>query len=267
MNPALTLEPIFQLALVMCRVLSLWMFFPFFGNTQIPMTVRFFGGVALSLSLLGLVSPHLPKWSLSALPDNSSLLYFTVREFIIGAGMGLVVRWAFTAAQASAEWMGMQMGFSAAELFNAETQTQESAWTQFHAMLALLVFIGIGGHWFLLRALVESYQFDFTQMFQHMTDVQRAATFWSEVGQSFFMWMLKLAGPLMVVVFLLQAGLGVLSKFIPQINLWILSIPLTIGVGIFVFTLLSPLYGDALGTLFVATGKSTYGWLNFLGTR
>ena len=72
---------------------------------------------------------------------------------------------------------------------------------------------------------------------------------------------------MVVVLLLLQAALGILSKFIPQINIWSVSIPVTIGVGIMLFIILSPIYADALGGLFNVEKESNYLWLKAMGAR
>src|SRR4051812_22614114 len=105
--------PILQIFMVSLRVGSIWMFFPVLGQRNIPATVRLAGALALSAALLPLVKPHLPPWTVLALPSLAELVFFISKELVVGLGMGLIARWIFTAGIASAHWVGMQMGFSA----------------------------------------------------------------------------------------------------------------------------------------------------------
>lgn len=255
---------VLQIFLVTLRVGSVWITFPILSQRNIPNIVKISGAIALSIALLPVAGPHLPHWTLRSLPTFPQILAVVARELLVGLGMGFVAKWVFTSCVASAHWVGMQMGFSAGSILNPETSSQESGWAEFHQWIGILLFMGIGGHWLLIQALADSYQVDMHQAFTAISDSRIALAFWSEVGTKFFVWMLRLSGPMVVVVLLLQAAMGVLSRFVPQINVWLVSLPITIGAGVLVFTFLSPMYGDALGELFKSTNESSYIWLHFL---
>ena len=259
--------PILQVVMVLMRVGALWMFFPIFSQGTIPAPVRLAGALTLSLALLPLAGPHLPPWTLQALPGNGEIASFVFREFVIGAGMGLSARWMFSAVVAAAQWVGTQMGFSSAGLFDPEFGQSDSSWADFHQWVAITLFLAIGGHWWLIQAIADSYQFDFANWFARLSELQRGSAYWAELGTSFFVWMLKLSAPLAVVLLLIQAALGILSKFIPQMNIWSVSLPITIAAGVFLFSVLSPMYGDALTQLFGSTREVSQTWIRFLGTR
>ena len=133
-------------------------------------------------------------------------------------------------------------------------------------MASVVLFFGVGGHLLLIQAMADSYRFDFSEFMAHITGPV-AGEFWIVTGSNFFKWMLRLSGPMVVVLLLLQAALGILSKFIPQINIWSVSIPVTIGVGIALFIILSPVYGDALTALFSAGRETHYLWLKAMVGR
>ncbi len=259
--------PILKIVLISIRVGALWMFFPVFSQGAIPSRVRFCGVISLSIALIGVVGPKIPQWNLNALPPTADILEFVLREFIVGAGMGLVARWIFSACIASAGWVSTQMGFSLSGLYDPESQSSENAWADFNQWIGIMVFFGIGGHLYFIQAIADSYKVDVSQLFTKILDVRLSAGFWSQIGGSFFLWMLKLAAPMAVVLLLLQISMGILSRFVPQINLWSVSIPATLGVGVLVFTLFSPMYSDALASLFHANVETNYLWLKFLSAR
>jgi len=256
--------PILQIFLITLRVGAVWMTFPVLSQNNIPSIVKLSGALALAVALHPAIHANLPPWSATQLPTLANIVYVVSRELIIGLGMGFVAKWIFTSAMAAANWAGMQMGFSAGSILNPETESQESGWAEFHSWVAILLFLGIGGHWLLIRALADSYQIDFSQIFTSLTDPKLSGAFWIEIGRTFFLWMLKLSAPIVVVTLLLQAAMGVLSRFVPQINVWLVSLPITIGAGVIVFTMLSPLYGDALESLMNATQSSSLLWLKML---
>ncbi len=257
----------FKVFWVMLRLGAAWMFFPILSHHSIPMIIRLCAAISFSVALMPSVSPFLPQLSFASLPTDGSLFLQILRELIVGMGLGLVAKWMFSTCVASAQWIGTQIGFSGGGIVNPEFEFEDSSWTEFNNWIAIMFFLSIGGHWFLLQALRDSYVFDMSHLFERITDQHMASRFWVEVGTQFFFWMLKLSGPLVVVVLLLQAAMGVLARFVPQINVWLVSIPLTLGIGTFVFTMLSPLYGDALGELFKASQGMNYLWLQFIGVR
>lgn len=254
-----------SVALISVRVAALFVAFPFFSHSAIPANVKVFSTMALAVALYPAVSTSLPQWSFTALPLMSEIVFRVIAEFAVGIGMGLVSRWLFASALASAHWVGVQMGFSMGGVFSPDIGEDSSSWAEYLNWMALLIFLSVGGHHFILSALKDSYMVNPAQVFSSLAAPERGTMFWVEVGGMFFNWMLKLSAPMIVVVLLMQAGLGVLSKFIPQVNLWIVSIPVTLGVGVFVFSLLSPMYGDALGELFKIEHEFLYSWLKYLG--
>ena len=259
--------PILRIAMIVVRVSSLFIFFPVLSQSVVPGLVKVAATVGIAIALLGKVGPQLPAWTLSSLPDLATLVAFVLKEFLIGAGMALVAKWIFSACVASAQWIATQMGFSMGGLFDPELQSSESAWSEFNQWMLVMVFFSIGGHLLFIQALAESYFVRIDDLGSRLLDINQSLAFWTEIGGRFFIWMLKLSGPMAVVLILIQVALGVLSKFIPQVNVWSVSLPITLGAGVLVFTFLSPLYGDALSALLNVNFESNYLWLKFLGAR
>ena len=260
-------QPMLQVLMVSVRMGALWMVFPVFSSRTIPAFVKLAGVLALSFAMIPKVHSFLPAWSITKMPDMYQLFIFTARELLVGLGMGLSVRWIFSSCVAAAHWVGTQMGFSMGSIMSHETGGSESAWSELHQWICLILFLGAGGHWLLIQALWDSYQVDLSMFFTKLSNPEIAAVLWVDVGTRFFAWMLKLSGPMIVVLLLLQGALGVLSRFVPQINVWLVSVPLTLGLGVFVFMLLSPAYSDALGSLFTASHESGAIFLKALGGR
>lgn len=259
--------PIIGVTLVSFRVGAFWFAFPFVMSINIPGTVRIAGAMTLSMALYPLVKDQLPVWSLTAPPALSEFIYYAAREFVIGIGLGFIAKFIFSAAIAGAVWVGTQMGFSMGGIVDPNMAETDTTWGAFHGWLGLMIYLGIGGHWFTIKALAESYSFSFVDFWSRVSATDAGITMWATLGQDFFAWMLRLSGPMLVVIMLLQAGMGMVSKFVPQINVWMVSIPVTIGVGVLIFAMLLPMYSEALQALFNAGTESQYLWLRFLGAR
>lgn len=260
-------EPILQVLWVSIRVAAFWISFPFVMSLSIPPMVRVASALTLSIALLPLVGDKLPQWTLINPPDTLSLVSYITKEFIIGIGLGFFAKFIFMSAIAAAEWVGTQIGFSVGGLVNPDFQESDTSWSALHGWIALMLYLGMGGHWFTMQALADSYSFSFGNFYERLTATQAGIQLWSDVGTSFFVWMIKLSGPMVAVILFIQAGMGVLSKFVPQINIWVVSIPVTIVVGILVFSMFLPAYGETLTKLFSAASETQYLWLRFLGAR
>lgn len=253
--------------MIVVRLSSLFIFFPVLSQSVLPGLVKISATVAIAIALLGRVGPLLPAWDPNHLPDLATILSFAVHEFVIGAGMGLVAKWIFSACVASAQWVATQMGFSLGSVFDPEIQSSESAWSELHQWMLVMIFFSIGGHIFFIQALTDSYFVNLGDISEKLLDLNLSLGFWSEIGTRFFIWMLKLSGPMAVVLLLIQISMGILSKFVPQVNIWSVSLPVTLGFGVLVFTFLSPMYGDALSSLLNVNFETNYLWLKFLGAR
>lgn len=266
-DASLLVAMVLKVAMVSLRMGALWMFFPIFSHGGIPVPVRVAGTLSLSAAMLPLVGHTLPTWGVVHPPQLAELVAFVVREFAFGAGMGLTAKWIFSTAIGAAEWVGHQMGFSAGSMMDPTFETHTTSWSEFHNWLAIMLFFSVGGHWWMIESLASSYRVDITEIFARLSDTQAGLTYWAEVGHQFFIWMLKLAGPMTVVLLLLQASLGILSRFIPQINIWSVSLPITLGLGVLVFSMLSPMYGNALQHMFTATKELDQLWVRYVGAR
>jgi flagellar biosynthetic protein FliR len=265
MNEAQLMAYMWLLACVAVRVSSLFLFFPFFSSMRIPFMVKAAACFLFSIALLEKAKTSFPVEIIQMKASAGFLIFFVIRELLVGAGMGLIAKAFYDCCIASAEWIGLQMGFNMSAMMDPMGDQHQSSWAIFHDWLAMMVYLSLGGQWWSLRAIADSYQINTESIFQMLADSSRASALWIQVGQQFFFWMVKLAGPMLAVVMFLQFSMGILSKFIPQINLWTVSVPLTLGIGIFAFSVFSPMYGDILGSLFSAQKDGIEMWLRFLG--
>ena len=80
-------------------------------------------------------------------------------EVIIGLVLGLVANFLFEAALMAGQILGVQIGYSLANVFDPQTQADTPVLSEFHQMAALLIFLQLDVHHWLLRALVRSFAY------------------------------------------------------------------------------------------------------------
>jgi flagellar biosynthetic protein FliR len=232
------LLPEFQAFLVLVsRIGGLVAALPVLSGRAVPLKVK----VALILSLGVLLAPlvRLPV----APYDPVALAAGLVSEMTIGLAIGLTVRMFFSALEIAGEMVGVQMGFGVVQLFDPATALQTSIIGHYFTLLASLVFLSLNGHMFLVATILSSYEaipaFGASLPGGMGDDVLR-------LSQHMFVVATKLAAPVLVFILLINILLAILGRAVIQINVFVLSFPVTIAGGLAVLGLSIPFVVELL---------------------
>jgi flagellar biosynthetic protein FliR len=212
--------------------------------------MRVKAGIALSMTLLlyPVIRVKLPQ-----LPtDGVSLFLMVVRETLIGITLGLVSQAIFAAVEFCGQLLGIQIGFSMVSLFDPSMGTQVSIIAVFQTMLATLLFMTLEVHHIFIRSIVESYQVVPLGSW-HMSGP--LLQFLTNIVTGIFVLGVKLAAPVMVSLLAASVVLGIMARIFPQMNVFIISMPLNIGVGLMIL-------GTSI-TIFLHTLESAFGQLGY----
>lgn len=239
-SPSLPFSTVYEFSfftLVLGRVAGIFAATPIFGGKMVPMRVK--AGISLTMALLlyPVIRTHLPQ-----LPtDSVSLVILVVRETLIGITLGLVSQAIFAAVEFCGQIVGMQMGFSIVSLFDPSQGTQTPILSVLQTLLATILFMSLGVHHVFIRSIVESYQL-IPLGGWHMSD-ELLKIVVSLLSGTFVLG-IKLAAPVMVSLLSATVLLGIMSRIFPQMNVFIISLPLNIGLGFLILgmTLLSFLH-------------------------
>lgn len=210
--------------LVVFRVGAIFFAIPLFGSVQVPAMVR--AGMALLISLV--LFPSLEGLS-TAGPSAAWVVAAVLREVAIGFAMGFLVRLVFAAAEMAGQLAGFQMGFALVSILDPVNNEQTPLLAQLQQLVALLVFLTINGHHMLLRALVESFQvvpLADARFSGATTDLLVSAT-----GRMFVI-AVQMSAPVIGALFVTYMALGLIARAVPHMNVFIVSLPVTIGVGL-----------------------------------
>jgi flagellar biosynthetic protein FliR len=237
--------------LVLARVVGLAVLAPVLGSRMIPARVR----IALVLFLSVAMLPALAGAAITPpkLDSTVSLLLALGVETAIGLLLGLVAQMVFAAVQMAGELAGMQMGLGMASLIDPQSHDRFVVLAQWQSALALLLFLAVDGHHVLIEALAES----FRRVPPGATglDVAGVAMAVGFAGQIFVL-ALKLAAPVLILVLLVNAGLGALGKLVPQLNVMVVGFPINVAAGFFVLALSQPFAMRLLEGAFANLGGS-----------
>ena len=220
--------------LIFARIMALVSAAPVFGNQNIPVQVKIGIGFFISFVMFPMLSQKAPQVDVRLFPMAVMMLHEVLIGLLIGFAAGLI----FAGVRYAGELVSFMMGFSLASVIDPESGGQNRVTGEFMYLATLLVFLMINGHHFLLEALQMSYVTVPTgglaltgPVFDKMIDL----------GGIVFIIAVKLAAPVLVALFMINVALSILARVSPQMNVFILSFPLTIGVGMLVLITTAPL--------------------------
>lgn len=221
---------------------------PVFSGGQVPVRLRTALAVALSLALFPVVAPLLPETS----PHPAAMALLLGQEALLGLMVGFTARLIFTAVEFGGGIIGYQMGFAAANVFDPQNQHQLSLMSQFQNVIAILFFLSFNVHHLFVRALVDSYRVLPPGGVRITGD---AMPFMLRLGGDMFVLAVKFSAPILAVLLLTGLVLGIMARVFPQLNVFMLSFPLNIGLAFLVIGLTLHLFGMMLSREFHALGE------------
>ncbi len=216
--------------LCLARVISLVAAIPVFAGNQISGRIKIGLAVATALLLFPSMAPYAPKVAFTV--TEFGLLI--INEVLLGILIGLVAQLVFTAVTFGGTVIGYQMGFAAANIFDPQTTQQLSLMSHFINILALLAFLSFDIHHFFFKIIVESYIIlppGFLD-FSHGA-VQQLM----QMGSQMFVLGVKFSAPVLALLLIANLVLGILARVFPQLNVFMLSFPLNIGISFLVIGL------------------------------
>jgi len=219
--------------LVFIRISTIMMFIPIFGSPNIPWIVKAGFCLLLSIFVAGSINMNLSSM------DNTILIFSIVSDFLIAISIGLIVRFIFDGIQIAGQYISYEMGFTVISVIDPLSNVQSSIISQLKQLIALLIFFAINGHHYLIKAVVASFRYIpigklvFGQyFFKNIVDL----------SSRIFIIALKLSVPILIVMFLTNLAMGIITRAMPQINIFILSFPVYIGIGFITMGIFMPFF-------------------------
>jgi flagellar biosynthetic protein FliR len=249
--------PLFWVILI--RVAGILVAVPAIGSRTVPLQVRIGLVIGVTVILFPIVSDQVRPLTIS-FPQILPLLF---TELMVGLVLGFAIRFVMSAFEIAGELIGLQMGIN---LISALDPIQGSGHTpivgQFMGIMAMLIFFAIDGHHLMFEALVASFQL-VPPMHVHFSGLLVETIL--KLGLGMFVLALKVGAPVMTALFIVTLGMGILGRSIPQLNVMLNNIPITIGVGLLVLGLSLPLFGSIAESNLRGLGPTLHGLLSLMG--
>ena len=202
--------------IVFARLLGFIRFAPVFNRKEINTTVKLSLAFMLTVMITPLVNPGMP-------PSGVSPLLLILLNFAVGAIIGYIAQLIILAIEAGGDMINTQMGLSSAMVMDPTTNSQTSILSRMITLLAICIFINLGGLYWLFNALLRSFEI-FPVYAVHIPLEKIINLDYLVKTTSNVLYMgLQIASPVLLATLGQDIILGVISKTAPQVNVFQLS--------------------------------------------
>ncbi len=204
-------------ALVFARMLGFFRFCPIFNRKDFPSLVKIPFALIITIFIVPFLSPE------KCLTECDSFALSLLLNVVVGAMIGYMAQLITIAIDCGAEMINMQMGLSSATALDPTTQSQVSILTKVISLMGILIFIHLGGIYWLFKALVRSFEI-FPMYASHVPLAQLVKMDLLIKMSSNTLYMgLQIASPILLATLAQDIILGVISRTAPQVNVFQLS--------------------------------------------
>lgn len=209
---------------VLARLSPLFVLAPLFSSRSVPARVRGVVAVALAIGLTPVAARG------AELPTGAvELGGLVAKELLVGAGFAFAIGALFAAVTVAGALLDTLVGFSYGGIVDPVTGNQSAVLGQVYALVGVLIFIAIGGDAWVIRGLAETYDV------VGLAETPSLARLVAGAGAAFvaiFGSALQVAGPVLLALILTDAAFGVVSRVVPQLNVFAVGFPAKIVVGL-----------------------------------
>ncbi|GIO66839.1 flagellar biosynthetic protein FliR [Paenibacillus cookii] len=260
MNMLLNSLPVFML--IFCRITSFFVVAPVLSSRGVPNVFKI--GMSFFLSVLVFLTYGVHH----ELPADLTYVLLIIREILIGLVLGFVAYLLFVVIQTAGAFIDIQIGFGIANVIDPMTGASAPVLGNFKYMFALLLFLAMNGHHYLIDGIIRSYDWVplsndfFMKLYNGSISDFLVKTF----GQSFVL-AFQMSAPIVTALFLTDVGLGFLARTAPQFNVFVIGMQLKVIVGLIVLLLIVPSFSYLFGDLFGIMFESMQNLLGLMGRK
>ena len=229
---------------IITRISGMFATAPLFSTYPIPMQAKVWLAALIAFILFPIVQYN----TNFVTPTNIIMLTVILfKEFLIGYAMGFCANIIFVGVELGVNMFAIQMGLSASQALNPASGGVSPVITRAYTFLASMIFIALGAHQWLFSALYNSFKsmpIGYTFTFSPAL-VEHIITFTSQM----FNISLSIALPIFGVLFITDVLLGFTSKMMPQMNIFMVSMPLKIYLGLLLSLIFMRPMAEYIGVL------------------
>ncbi|MBI2939770.1 MAG: flagellar biosynthetic protein FliR [Chloroflexi bacterium] len=225
--------------LMFVRIATAYFLAPVLGNRSTPRLAKIAFAAVTTFILLPIHAPIHSSGGAATPATSLSFALLLAQEFLVGAVIGYSVQVLFAAIQMGGQLIGIQVGLNIATAIDPISAEQQISYIdQFYAILTALVFLAIDGHHGLILALSRSFEVLplNTFVFNEALEARLLA-----LTAEMFAIALRIALPVLAALLLADVGMMIIGRMLPQMNVFLVGLPLKLGLGLFTMLLGLPL--------------------------
>jgi flagellar biosynthesis protein FliR len=257
MTEIFTNFPAFLLILV--RVSCFFATLPVFSYRSIPATHRI--GISVFLAWIMFYAMDEPILSI-----DGFYYLLILKEALVGLLIGLVAYMILAAIQIAGGFIDFQMGFAIANVIDPQTGAQSPLVGQYIYTFALLFLLALDGHHLLLDGVFYSYQFIPLEQLTLPLGNEGVMEFIIRTFNSAFVIAFQMSIPVVGILFLVDVALGIVARTVPQLNVFVVGLPLKIAVSFIVLILVMASLFMVVNQLFEMMINTMRGLMELLGS-
>lgn len=225
-------------AAVLLRVSGIIALLPLFGEGSVPVRVRILLSVALTVGIFPMIPPTYHLAVRDAMSGVGPLALMIIKEMLIGVVIGYAAKLAFEGIVMAANIVGIQMGFNTSNIFLPGSEETTNGFSALHRLLIILVFLCLNMHHIYLSSIYDSFRLI---PLGHAWPTASLNTLMVSVSAGIFVTALQLAAPTLVGLLFATAALGLISRAVPQANVFVMSFPANFFVGLLIYMAMLPM--------------------------
>jgi flagellar biosynthetic protein FliR len=232
-------QHVISFLLVLARVGPLFVVAPLFSSKMIPIRARGVAAVALAVGLspIALKDGKVPT-------DAFSIAGLVGKEALVGFAFAFAISVLFAAVSVAGSFLDTLIGFSYGGLVDPVNGNQSSVLSQLYTLVGVMVFLAIGGDTWVIQGLGKTYDL------VGLTDLPSIGTMVGGAQHTFatiFVSAVQIAAPVLIALIITDAGFGVVSRVMPQLNVFAVGFPAKILVGFLIVAASLPFVAGWIG--------------------
>jgi flagellar biosynthesis protein FliR len=211
--------------LVLIRISVMVFLLPIIMTSSVP--ARFKAGLAFFLSII--IFPTIPA-STIVIPTNIvAYVLLALREIYIGAVLGFASTFVVAGLRFGGSWVDSETGFNMMQIMNPMAEEDDTPLSHLIFILFILILLSTGGYAFYLRAISESFALIPLALAKPASG--EMISIFARMSSEAFLLGMKIASPVVATLFISSVGLAIIARIMPQMNVWMVGMPMKIALG------------------------------------
>lgn len=231
--------------IVFARIIGFAAFAPVLSRKEIPMLIKVSFSVILSVIMVSAIgNPTVPK--------DACLFLNILLNALFGGIIGFIANTIFCSINAGGDMINTQMGLSSAMMFDSSTKAQASVFGTFLVLFGTVLFINIGGMFWLIRALLRSFEVFPVYSTQLKLAELISRDYIITITSNVLFFGMQIASPILLATLGQDIILGMISKTAPQINVFQLSFLFKPVMGAAIMIVILPMFVNMVTDYFLS---------------